>query len=181
MTATPVVHVFVPFEVATAANVNQFGTVINFLKTPPIFEANQTVAQSLANGSAPVSGNAITFTTEVVDSANGHSTSVNTSRYTAQYPGWYELGGGIATVANATGSRGCDWAVTGAAVNGTHAWLPANGSGYTAVPARACKKVFMNASTDYVEMWGSQTSGAGLNTSVVGIEQSNMSVKWISD
>jgi hypothetical protein len=177
MTATPVPHVFIAGEVATAANVNTFGTAINFLKTPPIFEANQTVAQSFSSASTPTTG--LTVTTEVVDSANGHSTSTNTSRYVAVYPGWYEAGGGIAFAANATGSRGCDWAVNGAALNGTHAWLPANGSGYTAVPARV-KKLFLNA-TDYVEEWGSQTSGAGLNTSVASVEQPSFSLKWISD
>jgi hypothetical protein len=177
MTATPTVHVFVAGEVATAANINLFGTAINFLKSPPILEMNQTVAQSVASASAPASG--LTFTTEVVDSSGMHSTSVNTSRCTAIYPGWYEGGGGVAFVANVTGSRGTDWAVTGAALNGTHAWLPANGSGYTATPARV-KKFFLNAG-DYAELWPSQTSGGALNTSVGSIEQSNLSLKWISD
>jgi len=177
MTATPVPHVFIAGEVATAANVNTFGTAINFLKTPPIFEANQTVAQSFATGSAPTTG--LTFTTEVVDSANGHSTSTNTSRYTAVYPGWYEAGGGVAFAANTTGSRGCDFAVNGTALNGTHAWVPANGSGYTAVPARL-KKFFL-AVTDFAENWASQTSGGSLSTSVTSIEQPSFSLKWISD
>jgi hypothetical protein len=178
MTATPTVHVFVAGEVATAANINLFGTVANFLKTPPILEMNQTVAQSIASSSTPTAG--LTFTTEVVDSSGMHSTSTNTSRCTAVYPGWYEGGGGYAAVASATGQRGCAWAVTGAALNGGFSYLTANASGFTAVPARG-KKFFLNAGTDYVELWPAQTSGGALNTSTASLEQSSLSLKWISD
>lgn len=177
MTATPTYHVFTAGEVATAANINAFGTVLSFLKLPPIVEMNQTVAQSYSSSSTPATG--ATFTTEVVDSSGMHSTSSNTSRCVAVYPGWYEHGGGCGFVANATGSRGGEYAVNGSAVNGSFVWLPANGSGFTATPFRR-KLIFLNA-TDYSEAWLAQTSGGNLNTSVTSIEQTSFSLKWISD
>lgn len=176
MTALPTVHVFTPGEIATAANINLYGTAINYLLNPPVVEIRQTVAQSVATGSTPVSG--LTFTTEDEDNSGMHSTVTNTSRCTAVYPGWYDWGGGVGFVANATGSRGGAWAVNGTMLNGSYSWIPANGSGLTATPMRG-KKAFLNIG-DWIELWSSQTSGAGLNTSVTSIEQSSMSGKFVS-
>lgn len=177
MTATPTYHVFVAGEVATAANINAFGTVLGFLKQLPIVECNQTVAQSIASSSS--AGSPLTFTTEVVDSSGMHSTSSNTDRFVAVYPGWYRQAGGYAAVANSTGSRGCYYQVNGSNLNGTHVWVPANGSGYTAVGGRA-KLLYLNVG-DYGQIVGTQTSGSNLNSSVTSIEQSSMSMEWKSD
>jgi hypothetical protein len=178
VTAVPLPRTWAAGEVISSSRLNvNISDVLTFLSNPPIVECNQTVAQSYATGSTPSVG--LTFTTEVVDSSGMHSTSVNTSRFVAVYPGWYEWTGGVGFVANATGSRGADWATNGAQVNGSFVWLPCTTSGFAATPART-KKIFLNA-TDYVELWAGQTSGGTLNTSVVNIEQSSVSGKWISN
>ena len=177
MTATPTYHVFVAGEVATAANINSFGTVLAFLKQPPILQVRQTVAQSIANGIG--AGTALTFTTEDVDSSGMHSNSSNTSRATAVYPGWYRFSGGAGFAANATGARGGYAAVNGTLLNGTSTVLPATAAGVGVVALRSVL-VFLNAA-DYFEWLAVQSSGAALNTSVGGSEQPGMTATWESD
>src|SRR5690348_4800830 len=111
MTATPTVHTFAAGEIATAANINLFGTAINFLMARPILEIRQTTNQSVSSSSTPTTP--ITYTTEDADTSGMHSTSSNTSRATAVYPGWYSFSGNVAFVANSTGSRGLAGAVNG--------------------------------------------------------------------
>ena len=60
---------------------------------------------------------ALTFTTEDVDSSGMHSTSSNTSRATAVYPGWYLHSGQSSYVFNSTGIRADWWAVNAAIAN----------------------------------------------------------------
>lgn len=177
MTAVPTVHVFVPGEVATAANINLYGTAANFLLARPIIEMNQTVSQSIASNSGP--GSALTFTTEVVDSSNMHSTVTNTSRATAVYPGYYRFGGGSSFAANATGSRGTIGFVNGTNINGSMVYGPATPSGLWSGPART-KLYFLNVG-DFFELNAIQSSGGALSTSVSNIEQPNMTGAWESN
>lgn len=178
MTAVPTTLTAVAGAVLTASQWNANNRdVDNWLLAPAILEIRQTVAQAVSSASTPAT--AMTCTTEDVDSTGMHSTSSNTSRCTAVYAGWYRVGGGCAFAANATGSRGCDWAVNGSAVNGSFAWLPTNGSGFCATPARS-KLLFLNVG-DYAELLLAQTSGGSLNTSVISNEQGNISMSWVSN
>jgi hypothetical protein len=180
MTAVPVPRTWAAGEVISASRLNtNVSDVLTFLSAPPVVEMSQSVAQSIATGSSPVSGNAATFTSEDYDSSGMHSTSVNTTRCTAVYPGLYLANGGAAWAANVTGARGGDWAVNGTALNGSYSWLPANASGFTSTPMRG-KLLFLSVG-DYLELWLSQTSGAGLNTSVGSIERPHISLKWVSN
>lgn len=178
MTAVPTTLTAVAGAVLTASQWNTNNRdVENYLLAPPILVVRQTSNQSLTSSSTP--SQAITFTTEDVDSSGMHSNVTNTSRCTAVYAGWYDIGGGIAFVASATGSRGASWAVNGTSQNGTFSWLPANGSGFTATPCRRVQ-LFLNVG-DYFEMFGAQTSGGSLNTSVVSNEQSTIACRWVSN
>lgn len=148
---------------------------ISFLMNPPIAELRQNAVQSIA-----VSGTwtAINLETEDVDSVNGHDTATNPSRYTAVYPGWYLVSGGVGYASNATGRRGARFAVNGTVAQGSEALLQApTTAGGMSVPARA-KLIFL-AVGDYVEIQGMQESGGALNTNT-GSGGTNMSISWQS-
>lgn len=178
MATVPVIRTFVAGEVVLASYFNtNINGPISFLLAPPLFRGRQTSAQSLTSGTFA----AVTLDAEDVDSANGHSTSSNTSRYTGQYAGWYGVSGGAGFAFNATGNRALDLRVNGAVVNGTQsniATLTASSS--TAQPVIATEFVFLNVN-DYVELFAFQSSGGSLNTAVTTDQQSRMNAIWQSN
>lgn len=178
MTALPTVRTWSAGEIFTATNVNTFvSNVLSFLMQPPAVQTRQTVAQSIANGSSP--GTALTLTAEDLDSLTTmHSTSTNTSRHIAQYPGWYQQSGGCGFASNATGARGGIGNVNGSPLNGTSTLLPTNPTTGIWIPFRTFF-AFYNVS-DYFEFMATQTSGAALNTSATNTEQPMVSMKWES-
>lgn len=178
MATVPVTRTFVSGEVVLASYFNtNINGPIGFLLAPPIFRGRQTSAQSLTSGTFA----AITLDAEDVDSAGGHSTSSNTSRYTAQYAGWYQASGGSGIAFNATGNRALDLRVNGAVINGSQsniATLTASSS--TSQPVLGTDFVFLNVN-DYVEMFAFQSSGGALNTAVTTDQQSRLNVLWQSN
>lgn len=150
---------------------------LDFLEDVPRAQLRQTVGQSIANGTFVP----LTFTTEDYDSANGHSTSSNTSRYTATVAGRYELSGCVTWAANATGQRAAQWFKNGTVINASQVGYPASAATERQYPARTMT-VFLNGTTDYVELAGYQDSGGALSTSVAfAWVQSIMVVKWIAE
>lgn len=149
---------------------------LNFLLNKPVAELRQTVLQSLPSGA----WTSITFTTEDIDTdvsgTGGHSNSVNTSRYTAVYPGWYLCSGGVGYVATATAQRGTRWTVNGTAVNGSATFVPTTAA-FDVLIASRTKRIFLNVG-DYVEMQAWQDTGGLLNTNVSAENQSHMSIGW---
>ena len=147
-----------------------------FLARRPAAMLRQTAAQSIPNGSwTPV-----TFGVEDLDddpdAVGGHSTSTNTSRYTARYPGWYRVGGGVGIVSNATSIRGLAVAKNGTRVLGSDVMVPAGSGASTRIATRAILVAL--AEGDYVELHAWQSSGGSLNTSVVDQEQPSLAVTW---
>lgn len=176
MTAIPATRTWTAGEVVTDTMFNStIRDVCNFLLAPPIFRARQTVAQSIVTST----NTALTFTTEDVDSAGGHSTSVNTSRYTAVYPGWYVPSGGPCFETNATGIRLVDWGKNGTAIDGCRDLRPAV-SGFVHSQGARVEKMFLNVG-DYAEMIVLHTKGTNLLTSVAaGPEQPSFNMNWES-
>lgn len=176
MTAVPVTRTFVAGEVVLASHFNtNIRDVLNFLLNPPIFQGRQTSSQTFTTGVEA----AVTLDVEDVDSAGGHSTVTNTSRYTAVYPGWYWPGSGTSYVANATGGRNAAYKVNGTNVNAGGVTVPGQATLSTRVPGRGML-VFLNVG-DYIELWGYQSSGGNLGSSVTGIDQPGLTVKWVSN
>lgn len=176
MAAVPVTRTFVAGEVVLASYFNtNIRDVLNFLVATPIFRATQTVVQSIANGSNVP----ITFSTEIVDSAGGHSTSSNTSRYTAVYPGYYGFSGGISYSSDATGIRVTDWGKNGTILDGSRDIRPAI-SGFSHSMGARAEKAFL-AVGDYMEIWALQNRGSALNSSVTTSEQSSFNLRWESN
>lgn len=147
-----------------------------FLHNRPAARLRRVTPQPISSGG---SGVAVQWSTEDLDTdpdGVGGWLSGTPSRWTARYPGWYQLAGGVAWVANATGRRGCWWARNGVAVDGSEAMLPA-GAGVIGVVARVIK-VYL-AEGDYVELVAFQESGGSLSTSGASFEQPSMDVEWV--
>lgn len=174
MATVPVEMTAVAGAVLTAAQWNSnVRDAINFLIGVPVFEGRQTVAQSIANATEV----AVLFDVEDVDNDNGHSVSTNTSRYTAQTAGRWQLSGAMSYVANATGFRNCDWLVNGGQITSLNYNNLTAGSSCR-IAGRTMTK-FLNVG-DYVEMGTFQTSGAALNTAVTAnLEQATFSMRWV--
>jgi hypothetical protein len=151
------------FNTAALWNANILGG-LNYLLAPVRFKGYASTTQSLANGTTAVP---LLFDTELYDSDGGHSTTVNTSRYTVQTAGLYHVTGGatIGQTGSTTGSRTAVVMLNGANVVGSMVQAgpsPANGAGVqTSADVQA-------AVGDYIEIGAWQNSGAPLSTTVNG-------------
>ena len=176
MTAVPSTRVWVAGEVVTDAFMNNnLSAPLNYLLAPPIFKGLQTSAQTITTATFT----AVTYDSEVVDSAGGHSTVTNTSRYTAVYGGWYRKGGGGAFASNATGRRLHRINVNSSTLAGTASGVPANAA---VIPwAFRNDRIFLNVG-DFAEDMILQDSGGNLATFVTNSEyQCTMTLDWASN
>ncbi len=173
MATVPVTRTAVTGEVTIAAHFNDnIRDPLNYLLAKPILKVVQTSAQSIPNATHT----ALLFDAEVVDSSGMHSTSVNTSRATAVYPGYMSYSGGISFAGDATGQRGSYWAKSGTPINGSNTLQPA----VQAVAYQAATRgdmAFFNVS-DYLELFAYQNRGSALSASVTAQEQPSMCAWW---
>lgn len=176
MPAVPTVPTFAP-GIISATDLGLLASFERFLADPPRAELRQTAGQSIASGG---SGAAVNFDTADVDTdvdgVGGHNPAVNPSRYTARYPGWYEVAGGVSYAASATNRRLCWWRVNGVDVPGSEGGSPGSAAGTLGTVART--KLLYLAIGDYVELMAYQDSGGALLTQVVTFEQPSMKVTW---
>jgi hypothetical protein len=178
MAAVPITRTAVAGEIVLVSQFNTYiNQLLNFLASPPICQIRQTVAQSIPNATET----ALTFDAEDVDSSGMHSTSVNTSRMTAVYAGWYLHGGGWSLAAGATGRRATSWRVNGAGtnVNGSGVAMQATATSVPNTPAKTML-IFLNVS-DYSEEFARQENGGALNTVVTNEAQPIAMALWKSN
>ena len=148
---------------------------INDLLAPPIAQLYHTSAQAIPNNT----WTALLFGTEAVDSANGHSTSSNTSRYTAVRAGTYYVHGRYTYAANATGFRGVRIAKNGTSLDYT---LSYGGTPTGSLTQQVqTQGLVVLAVGDYVEVQVEQTSGGNLNTDTSNSAYPSMLVMRVSD
>lgn len=160
-------------QIVSAAQLNaNLRDAINFIITPPLCILRQTVAQSIGSAGATP----ILFDSEDIDRDNGHSTTTNTSRYTAQTAGYYHVDAIVAWASNTTGARWSFLSINGTAANGRVTMLAPSAS-LAETPVSGT--VFLNVG-DYLELQGRQDSGGSLNTSVAAPHQSSMTIRWVS-
>jgi hypothetical protein len=177
----PTIPVLPPIVTGTlpSSTLSAVVAAVTFLLAPPRAELRQTVAQNLASSGVWVD---LTFDVEDLDANVGnfpqHDTSVNTARFTAQYPGWYRVGGGVGYAASVTNRRGARWAVNGTALNGNEAIVAATATGTCEIPARG-KLIFLNAG-DFLTLQGFQDTGGALLTAVSAGQQPNASIFLVS-
>jgi hypothetical protein len=176
MALVPSTRTWVAGEVVTDAYMNNtIRDPLNFLLARPIFKGYQTVAQSIPNNTFT----AVTLDSEAVDSAGGHSTVTNTSRYTAVYAGWYEKGGGATFASNAATRRLARPQVNSTAVVGSMSGIVgiANIVGF----AYRADRIFLNVA-DILEDALFQDTGGALNTFVSPTEYGpSMTLTWASN
>lgn len=129
----------------------------------PMVKMTQAVAQSLPNAT----DTALSFTTEDLDTNGFHDTTTNNSRVTPTIAGWYECRGtvffsasaSITVVAATIAQNGSVVAPRG---------RPKPGTANVSTTAEVAVSLSFNGSSDYVELFGNQTSGGALNTNVGG-------------
>jgi hypothetical protein len=87
-----------------------------FFAGVPVFSGYQSVAQPIngSNNWAP-----LLIDSETIDNYGGHSTTTNTSRYTVQLAGTYQVFGSVAWTASSTGDRRLQITQNGASVLGS--------------------------------------------------------------
>ncbi len=175
MATVPSTFTFAAGAVLTAAELNTYVSYpVSYFLAPPLFIGRQASAtQSTTSGS----WTSILLDTEEIDRDGGHSTTTNTSRYTAQTAGYYTVNAIVAWNSNSTGARATRLAVNGSAVAGRAVAWQAAASLITASEISA--PVFLNVG-DYVEMQGNQVSGGSLSTSINADFAPMMSCRWMS-
>jgi hypothetical protein len=147
---------------------------LTFVTDPPRFVGYAATTPTFTTGTTSVS---IPLDQEIIDTEGGHSTSTNTSRYTAQVAGLYLVSYSVSFAPNATGNRQVRLVVNGAALNqggvsvegpacnGTNSWI---GSG--------AAHVYLNVG-DYLELQAWQNSGGNLTTNNTN---TGMSATWVA-
>lgn len=177
MGTVPPTRTWTPYERLTAALLNtEVRDALDFLlSTRPLFWAVQAVEQSLANAT----WTPLTFTSHIMDRDGGHSTAVNVSRYVGKTPGYYEVQGVVAAYVT-TGGLVAALRRNGASVKGA-----VSSTAGISVPAASAAVtptfvVYMNGSTDYVEVWAYQSTGAAVNSVSSADFASMLRVKWLS-
>lgn len=124
-------------------------------QTVVAFSAYQSVAHSLANAVT----SKVTMAVEEFDTASLYDTA--TSRFTSTVAGYYQIDAAVLFAANSTGVRFCEIWKNGTGVKRGNQGQGAAG-GETASTVSAL--VYLNGSTDYVEVYAYQGSGAALDT-----------------
>lgn len=177
MATLPSFRTWVAGEIVTAAFMNtNIRDAGNFFLSWPVFEGRQTVAQSFINNTPA----GVLLDTEDIDTDGGHSTVTNTSRYSPQTAGRFQLAGGIGWAANATGVRNAEFWKNNALINGAATSLINAGAGsIVRCPTRVITAV-ANGTTDYFELVAAQGSGGNLSTSVAfANDQATFSVRMV--
>ena len=168
MGTIPTITTFTAGAVLTAAQLNNMKAVSDFWALTPRCYAYQTAAQTLTTAVAA----AIVLETEVYDivqsgDSPSHDLVTNNSRVHVRTTGKYEVSGQVYYATNATGTRSAEIRLNAAGAIGGGTRLSLNqqtavsgvGTPATAPPIEAAL-----SAGDYVEIFGTQTSGGNLNT-----------------
>jgi hypothetical protein len=134
--------------------------------------------QSILNNTPTV----ITFTGELLDTINGHSTVTNTSRYTPPVPGHYQCIGMVAMTGATSGPFLANFWKNGAAqVESKYSTEHAVNQASLANTCMAESVLFLNGSTDFVELVVQHFFGSTQSTSASATNGgSYMTITWIA-
>lgn len=170
MATVPTMHTFATGEVVTASNLNNNTvTLASFLLAPPLCVLANTGGQSFTAATTT----AVTWDTEYIDRDNGHSTSTNPTRYTAQTAGWYSVSTSLGIGGSSSGSqRLCTFRVNGTTNYGGNEIPPC--AGHDSAPA-ASDVIYLNVG-DYVEV----TVVTDVATSLDTGNRTRLTVLWVS-
>ena len=175
MATLPVFQTFSAGAILTAAQLNNLNSAGQFFLSWPVCETRQTIAQSIPSGGT---GATVLFDTNDIDTDGGHSTSVNTDRYTAKTRGRFQVSGKVG------------YALAGGTLRAAEVWLNGGGTsvggtiqppvtGTTSRQATPTFTQFLNGTTDYFQINAFQNSGGAINTATSTLEESAMSVRMV--
>lgn len=151
---------------------NQTMAQLRVSLNPPRALLRQTVASSLANNAFT----SVTFDTEDRDTAAGHSTISNTSRYVFPVTGDYWVSGAVCFSSSA-GFKAVRFALNGSAIAGSQ--VDATSVAGAQWPVEGRSRIVAVTANDYFEVQGFQDTGGALNTGVSADVQSTMCVLYI--
>lgn len=154
------IQTFIAGDILTAAAMQQNRDNGEFLIDPPAVAAFNSAPVSVASGT---SSTALTADSESFDNDAMHSTSSQTSRFTAQTPGRFLAAATAKFAADAAGNRRIAFRVNGGTVyeQTLVAGTATNSTVITAVD------FFTLAAGDYVEVLIWQTSGGALDVTLL--------------
>jgi hypothetical protein len=118
----------------------------------PAFSAYQSSAQTLSSAT----WTKLQFQTEEFDTASAFDNATN-YRFTPQIAGYYQVNGGLAIAASNTGIR------VGVYKNGTVFKYLSFDSSTAAGAAYGSALVYLNGSSDYIELYGRVATGQALD------------------
>lgn len=168
----PTLPTEVPGNFMTSSLINTIGVNgLGFSLAVPVASLYQITVQGITNASAT----AVTMDGENSDTYGGHSVVTNTSRYVGQVPGYYLCVATVLYGSSTTGVRIAYVYKNGALIDGSFG--ASAGSTYSSATAIAVP--YLNGSTDYVEAWTYQTSGATFNTNTSAGQASSLTVYWL--
>jgi hypothetical protein len=121
--------------------------------TGPAFSAYQSSATSISNNTATK----LLFGTEQFDTNSNFASST----FTPTVAGYYQVNGKAAYSTNSTNSRWVALYKNGSKVADI-AWTVGNGTNYA--ECGGSYLIYMNGTTDYIELYGLQNSGSTLTT-----------------
>ncbi|MGW1744603.1 hypothetical protein ACWCRD_03085 [Streptomyces sp. NPDC002092] len=175
MATIPSVPTEVPGNFWTSAlwNTNVLGG-LNYLFAPVRFKGYSSTTQSLGSST---SSTVLTLDTETVDSDGGHSTTTNTSRFTAQTAGLYVVTGSVCFATNSAGTRTLQVFLNGAGITGSAVQAAPSASNGTSVYTGTIVQLAVG---DYVELAAWQNSGSTLTTSTTNAIATTMCLWRIS-
>lgn len=183
MGTVPTPPTFTAGATLTAAQQNSLRDSINFLMSPPQCLAYASAAQSTATNTYV----AIALDAEAVDVVQSgdtpmHDNVTSNTRIYARTAGKYEVSGECSWISNATGNFRAAQVRVNAAAN------VASGTGLMFVAVQTVNGTatdvvlpivtFQFSAGDYIEMFGNQTSGAGLALQT-GIATTFLRMKWV--
>lgn len=156
-------------DLFTAAIMNAFRDLSNWLLVPDMCEAQQNTVQSIPNSVLT----AITLDNKIVDT-NG--TIYNAAQFTVQTTGTYDVSGQVAFASNGTGRR------IGVINHNTTAVVQVEGTvnpnAGTVIPLPT-RRVHA-AVGDTFTLLGQQISGGALNSGT-GVGGSVLSIRWVAN
>lgn len=158
MTTAPSPRTWVDGESPGWETLGEIGDTIYWLLAPPMVKLHQTSAQSIPDST----NTAVTFNVEEVDAYGFHSTTTNPTRITPTIPGWYR---GWMSCGFSDGVTTGNYRLVMLGKNGTlersrRDNRPIVTAGQTRSPHGVPFFVACNGTTDYVEMYVYQDSGA---------------------
>jgi hypothetical protein len=170
----PSTRLFTAGEIETGSFLNSSITNLgNFLLGKPVAKLYSTTATAVA----ALTVVPVPLALEIVDRDNGHSTTTNTSRYTAQTAGYYQIDSGLGWNSTAGTYRICYLRVNGSTtVIGSLAEV--TGTGTNALTTKSSVMTYL-AVGDYVEIIAYSGTATTL-TSILSDATAYMNVVWVS-